>query len=289
MLPRFELLTPTTIAEASAFYTSHSPNAHFLAGGTELFVRMYEKRFTPEYLIDLTGISSLKGLELLPDGSIKIGALTTFSEVMKNEHIRRTYPILIDASERMGSLQIRNIATIGGNLCNAVPSADSAPALMVCNAQLEISDGKKSRSLPLDQFLLGVRKIALEPGELLSSVIIPPRGKRFTAAYYKFSKRKAMDLALLGVAVSMTLENNNISDVGIALATAAPTAIRVRETEDFLRGKPFSDKLIAEAAELTASVVKPRSSYRTTEKYRRKLIQSLIPRTFAIALKRLDG
>jgi len=286
MWPKFELLTPSTISEASELSMSYGQNARYLAGGTDLFVQMHEKKLAMNYLIDLTGISDIAGINVLPDGSAKIGSLTTFTEIVNNDYICNNYPALVDAASKVGSVQVRNLATIGGNLCNAIPSADSAPALMACNAQVEISDGKKNRNLPLEQFLLGVRKTALNPGELLSAIFMPPPVKNFASAYYKFSRRKAMDLALLGVAVSMTVENNIFSDVRIALGTAAPTAIRVREAEDFMRNKPLSDEIIIEAAKLAASVSNPRSSYRASGKYRKQLIQSLIPRVFATARER---
>ncbi len=287
MMSNFQLLLPTTIAEASGMLLAHGERARLLAGGTDLFVMMKDHKISVDYLIDLNGIEGLDVLEVRPDGSLLIGARATFSRIVGSAYIRQHYPVLVDAMERIGSKQIRNVATIGGNLCNAVPSADSSPALLVSDAKLLLSDGKNERTLPLDEFFIGPRQTALDPGELLKAVIVPEPADDFTAAYKKFTRRKAMDLALLGVAVSCRLDGNTCSDARIALATAAPTAIRMREAEAFLNGKELTDENIRAAAKLASEKARPRTSFRATESYRRRLIERLTPRVFETAKIRL--
>ena len=288
MIPRFELLLPATIAEASEMSLAHGERARFLAGGTDVFVLMKDDKLSADYLIDLGGVGGLKGIDVLPDGSLSIGALTAFSEIVRDGHVKKHYPVLVDAMEHIGSKQIRNIATVGGNICNAIPSADSSPALMVSGAKLLLTDGKNERALPLEEFFLGPRKTTMAPGELLKAVIVPGPDKNFTAAYIKFTRRRAMDLAMLGVAVSYRLNGNICSDVRIALATAAPTAIRMYEAEAFLNGNELTDENVRGAAKLAAEKARPRTSFRATEEYRRRLIERLTPRVFETARQRLS-
>ena len=283
MIPRFELLLPATIAEASEMLLAHGERARFLAGGTDVFVLMKDDKLSVDCLIDIGGLSDLKGIDVRPDGSLVVGALTTFSEIVRDGHIKEHYPVLVDAMERIGSKQIRNIATLGGNICNAIPSADSSPVLMVNDAKLLLSDGKNERTLPLEEFFLGPKQTTLAPGELLKAVIVPKPDASFTAAYTKFTRRRAMDLAMLGVAVSYRLNGNVLSDVHIALATAAPTAIRMHEAEAFLNGKELCDENVRIAAKLAAEKARPRTSFRATEAYRRRLIERLTPRVFETA------
>lgn len=288
MMSKFELLLPTTIAEASEMLLDYGERARLLAGGTDVFVLMKDNKLSVDYLIDLCGVNDLDAIEILPDGGLSIGARVTFSRIVNDTYIRRNHPVLVDAMQQIGSRQIRNIATIGGNICNAIPSADSPPALMVSDAKLLLCDGKNERTLPLEEFFLGPRRTALAPGELLKAVIVPKPSANRMAAYKKFTRRRAMDLALLGVAVSYSLSGNICSDVRIALATAAPTAVRVLDAEVFLNGKELTYENLLVTAKLAAESARPRTSFRATEAYRRRLIERLTPRVFEAAKTRLN-
>ena len=288
MLPKFELLTPTTLNEASELAKKYGKQACFFAGGTDLLVMLHEGKLEIDYLISLKGIDGLRGIEYMQDGSIKIGALTTFNEIIKHPYILEYYEFFLDGMSKIGSTQVRNRATIGGNICNAIPSADSVPVLLVADAKLCLDDGVKNRELALNEFFLSTRKTALRDGEILTHIVIPPMKTNSAAAYYKFTRRKAMDIALFGVATYLEVAENNICECArIAFATSAPIPLRIKEAEEFLRGKELTEENINQAGSIAADSAAPRTSFRATAQYRKQLMRALMPRTIKLTLERL--
>lgn len=284
----FELASPKTLDEAIAVLKECGTKARVFAGGTDLLVQVRTGAAKPECLVDIKGIDALKGIRQLPDGSLEIGALATHGELESSALIKERYPILHDGCSKVGSRQIRNRATVGGNLCNALPSADSAGPLMALGAVLHVRGANGERTIPLDEFFLGPRRTALQQGEILTKIVVPAGNGQ--GAYIKFTRRKAMDLAMLGASVYVELDaKGKVSLSRIALTTAAPVPMRARQAEAALQGKPCDDESLVAAGEIASREAQPRSSWRGSEEYRRHLLKVLIPRAGKIARERLKA
>ena len=289
MLPKFEILKPATLAEASAMKKQYGDAARFYAGGTDILVMMREGKMSVEYLIDIKGLAELKNIKTLECGCLKIGAACTFNEIIANEKIKSDYPELVDGMARIGSLQVRNLATIGGNIANAIPSADSAPCLLIADAKVEIASAEGIRQVPVCEFWLGHRKTVLQEGELISAFILPAKKPNAGAYYYKYTRRKAMDIALFGVGVYVEMTDGKCTDARVAMATAAPTPIRVKEAEEYMIGKALTEEELKQAGEIAAAAINPRSSVRSSAEYRKQLAKVLTPRAAAKALSRVKA
>jgi CO/xanthine dehydrogenase FAD-binding subunit len=286
MLNPFELLIPSTLHEALAQYAPLGSRCKILAGGTDVLVGMHGGR-TYDCLMDIKGLEELKGVSYSPEAGLSIGALTTHRHLERLPLIKELYTALFDGVSQIGAVQTRCRGTIGGNICNAAPSGDSLGPLLVLNARLVLQHMQGIREIPFGEFFTGAKQTVLLPGELLVRILLPPPAERTGSAYTKFTRRKAMDLALLGVAASITVKGGVCQDLRIALSTAAPTVIRAQHAEQYLRGKELTESAIREAGTLASSEASPRSSWRASGEYRRELILSLVPRTIQNALARV--
>ncbi|MCJ7783186.1 MAG: xanthine dehydrogenase family protein subunit M [Desulfobacterales bacterium] len=247
----------------------------FLAGGTDLLVQIKEGRKQPQRVIDVKGVHEMAGLTLSGD-ELSIGALTCIRTLETSLSISEKVPLLAQAAAKLGSVQVRHRATIGGNLCNASPSADTASALLALDAQVEIYGKTGTRVIDLDKFLLGPGATVLGDGEILTRLKIPLTRKRRGSVYYKLSTRKAMDLAFVGVAVLLELGGGDrISKARIALAAVDPTPIRVPSVEKQLEGIRLSHEAARESAELAARSCEPISDLRASAEYRREMVKEL--------------
>ncbi len=272
---------PTTLAEALRLREA-TPGARFIAGGTDLWVRMRQGREAPPALVSLRAVRELSALD--PGDPARIGAGVTLSELAKHERIRGRFPALVEAALAMGSVQIRNVATVGGNLCNASPAADLAPALLSYDARVEIRSASGRREIPLACFFAGPGRTSLAPGELLAAVLIPSPGPGARAAFLRRG-RVRMDLALASVAVRLEETGGVLKGVRVAVGAVAPTPRRLPEVEALLEGKRPDPALFAEAGRLAAAGVAPITDLRASEGYRRQLVGVLVRR----ALARLCG
>jgi CO/xanthine dehydrogenase FAD-binding subunit len=290
MLPPFELFITKSLIEASDILMKYHGKARIYAGGTDILIQMKRGQSHPEALVDIKDIPELYGIGYTEAAGLTIGALTTHHEVEKSKLVQEKYPAFHDGVSRVGSVQIRNQGTIGGNLCSALPSADSAGPLLALGAKVRIFGPNGERELPLEKFYVDAKITVLEPGEILTQIVIPPLGSINTQAYIKFSRRKAMDLALLGVAVYFELDEKRMTcdRARIALTTAAPIPIRAYQTEEFLNGRTLTEDNLKKAGLLAAAEAKPRDSWRSGAEYRRHLIRVLIPRVAKLALARLE-
>ena len=247
----------------------------FMAGGTDLLVQIKEGKKRPRCVIDVKGVYEMAGLTLSGD-ELSIGALTSIRTLEKSLSVSEKVPLLGQAAAKLGSVQVRHRATIGGNLCNASPSADTAPALLALGAQVETYGKTGTRVIELDRFFLGPGATVLGDGEILTRLKIPLSRKRRGSVYYKLSTRKAMDLAFVGVAVLLELgENDEISKTRIALGAVAPTPIRVPSAEKLLEGMRLSPEAARESAELAARSCEPISDHRASAEYRREMVREL--------------
>ena len=247
----------------------------FMAGGTDLLVQIKEGKKRPKSIIDVKGISEMDGVVITGD-ECSIGALTSIRILERSLSISEKVPLLAQAAAKLGSVQVRHRATVGGNICNGSPSADMASALLALDAQVEIYGNAGRRVIDLDKFFLGPGATVLGDGELLTRLKIPLTRNRRGSVYYKLSTRKAMDLAFVGVAVLLELgRDDTISKTRIALGAVAPTPIRVPSAEKLLEGIRLSPEAAREAAELAARSCEPISDHRASAEYRREMVREL--------------
>lgn len=286
MLPQFELYRPKCLQEACEL---KGQGAMVFAGGTDVFVAMHGGRLRPKALVDVKGIGEMQGATFDEQSGLNLGALTTHRTIEEWDIIKERYYALFEGCSQVGSVQIRHRGTLGGNICNAAPSADSVGPLLVFDAKCVVAGKEGQRTVPLSQFFAGPKKTVLAADELLSRIVVPPPAQCSGSAYIKYTRRKAMDLALLGVCVYLALDGNLLRDVRIALSTAAPTPIRAYQTEAMLRGKSTEDISMEEMGKQAAAEASPRSSWRANSEFRLKLLEELTQRAFSTALARAGG
>jgi CO/xanthine dehydrogenase FAD-binding subunit len=267
---------PANIDEASRLLQD-CENTLPIAGGTDLAILMDKKVIRPNGLVDLTNL----GLNYinLEQGYIHIGPATTFSEILDSEIIRSYLPAFYAAVEQIGSVQCRSMATIGGNLCSAVPSADSVPPLLVANATVLIAGLKRERTVALEDFFIGPRKTVLERGELLTEIRIPIPIKNTKAVFIKYGRRNALTISTVNLAVSLRLNSlKKILMARIAFGAVAPTPIRSTTAEAFLIGRVLDDFVIERAASIAMGEIRPITDQRASKEYRMELSEVLLRR-----------
>ncbi|HWQ80569.1 MAG TPA: FAD binding domain-containing protein [Anaerovoracaceae bacterium] len=287
MLNQFELLAPLNLNEALTKYAELGNKCKILAGGTDVLVEMHGGRIY-DCLMDIKNLDELKGVEYSPESGLVIGALTTHRYLERMPLIKELYPALYDGVSQVGAVQTRYRGTIGGNICNAAPSGDSLGPLLALDARFVVQSMQGIREISFEDFFTGAKKTALNPGELLVKILLPPPPAKSGSAYTKFTRRNAMDLALLGVAVNLTSEDGKMcKNVRISLSTSAPTVIRAKNAEQFLTGKELTEDVLKEAGVIASKDASPRSSWRSSEEYRRELLKSIVPRTIKKAQERI--
>ena len=276
----FEYHAPRTLDEAIALLDRYEANARLLAGGTDLVIQMTDRLVVPEHVIDLKMIEELKRFEWDAETGLTIGAAVPFRRLETSPEVRRYYPGMYEAAAEVGSWQIRNQATPGGNLCTASPACEIGPILYALDAQVEIGGPKGRRSLPIQQFITGVRRTVLEPNELLLSIQVPHPGERASSHYIKLKERQKMDIAFVGVAAAVELEPGDgvVREARIALGAVAPTPVRAPRAEATLRGKRLTDELLAEAGQEAARTATPIVDVRASAEYRTEMVDVLTRR-----------
>lgn len=285
-----------TVKEALSYLGEH-PEFKLIAGGTDLLIKMHSGQMEKAKLLSLRNIDSLKKVRKLPDGTLEIGTLVTFSQISRDSTIIENIPLLKEAASVMGGPQIRNIATLGGNICNGATSADSAPSLLVLKASLKLESFSGERIIPIEEFYVGPGKVNLQPGEILTHILIPPKSyEGFGGHMIKFAMRKAMDIATIGVAVvckiaqdKVITQNKVFETVRIALGVAGPTPVRCIEAENYAKGKDLSSETLAEIGRLAVQSMKARTSWRASREYREHLAEELTQRAIAVAITRAGG
>jgi aerobic carbon-monoxide dehydrogenase medium subunit len=269
----FDFYQPTTLAEASRLLKDNGPGGRFLAGGTDLVIAMKEKGLLPKYIVDLKKVPGLTGIRENSDGSIVIGALTSMYAIETSPLITKKFPFLAQSAAEVGSIQIRNRATIGGNMANATPSADTAPSLIALNATAKIASDCGERTISLEQFFRGPGQSVMNADEILTEITIPKTSPQLVGEYIKFSPRDMMDLAYIGVAVAYNLGRDKTCDgVRIVLGAVAPTPIRAKNSETLLEGNILIEELAAKVGDEAARESKPISDVRSSADYRRAMV-----------------
>lgn len=275
---RFSYLKPDSLREAAAARLDKGPGAYFLAGGTDLLVRSRLKITDLCCAIDLGGITDLNGITLI-DGEIFIGSMTKVAEIEKSALVKKYLPILAEAAQHLGSPQIRNLATIGGNLCNGSPSADLTPPLIALGASLMVFSPQGEKTVNIEEFILGPSRTILQPDEILTGITIPlpPQEAKFT--FLKHSLKKSMDIAVVNIAAMVSLSGDTCTSCKIVLGAVAPTPMRSKQAEAALTGKVLDEENIIKAAEAAATECSPISDLRCSADYRRELVRVLVGRT----------
>jgi len=279
----FEYLEPKTIEEAILQLNTYGDKAKVIAGGTDLIVQMKMDMVHPEYLINIARIPALR--YLIHDKGLRIGALTPFQELQKWILIREKYTALFEAARSVSRTQIKNMGTVGGNLCNASPAADSAPPLLVLGGKVKLVGGGPERVVPLENFYVGPGKTVLSPKELLVEVQLPESKDGTGSAFLKVV-RVAADPAKLNVAVAIERENNVCRDCRIALGSVAPKPFRTIEAEDILKGKRLTMDLIEKTSKRASEEIQPITDIRSTVEYRREVTKVIVRDAIKLAWER---
>ena len=286
---KFTYLAPKNLDEAVSLHQSYGERAKYIAGGTDVLVKIKEGKLAPDYLISLKEILDQERPYLNHEtGELFIGAFLTHRAIERSSIVQLNYPILHDAVKNIGSVQIRNVATIGGNLVNAVPSADGSIPLIALDGKANIYGAKGRRSVELRRFFLGPGQCDLEQGEILLEIVIPPLLPRTGGAYVKHGRREAMELPMLGVGSLLSLEEDmsTCARARICLGVAAPTPLRCLEAEKYLTGKTVDEHSLAEAGRIAAEESRVRDSIRGLAWYRREMVGVLVKRMGLAALQR---
>ncbi|HVB96888.1 MAG TPA: xanthine dehydrogenase family protein subunit M [Chloroflexota bacterium] len=286
---KFDFIAPQTAAEAVAELQNRGPGGKLLAGGTDLLLQIKARVMKPAYVVDLSRVGELAQIEDRSGEGVFVGSMVRLRTIQLSPVLAERSPILVDGAKLVGSIQIRNLATLGGNLCNAAPSADVSPPLIVAGARAEILGPAGRRSVSLDDFFLGPRRTVLGPDEVLLGVLIPRAPRRSGGSYLRHTPRKEMDIAVVGVGSAVTLDDGYCTAARIALGAVAPTPIRSVKAESVLVGQRLSTELITRAAETAAEDARPISDVRGSAEFRRHLVAELAKRTLTTAWAQAQG
>jgi xanthine dehydrogenase FAD-binding subunit len=267
-----------------------NPEAHLIAGGTDVLVKLHKGKGDFDHLIDIHGIAELDFISQKDDGDLVIGPLCCFTHVAESALVRKHIPILSEAILTIGGPQVRNMATIGGNLCNGVPSADSATPLIALNAVVTIESQDGSRQMPLADFFLGPGRVALEHHEIMTAITVSRDNYAgYSGHFFKYAMREAMDIATIGCSAVCKVEDEVLTDLRLAYGVAAPVPIRCKDTEDKIRGRKVSTQLLNDIAEAVVDDVSPRTSWRAAKEFRLQIIATLARRVVRQAILNAGG
>jgi len=288
---KFELLQPRSLQEALEMKKNYGDKARVLAGGTDLLVLLKDQKLTAEAVMSLAGVRDLNFIRYEDGRGATLGALATHSGVAASPIIQQKFPDLAEACSQVGAVQIQNLGTVGGNLCNASPAADVAPPLLLMDAVLILASARGERRVSIHDFFQGPRRTVLQADEILKEIFVPEVPGRRGATYLKLGRRKAMEIAIVGIGVAIHLNGSDqvVSECRIAMGSVAPTPMRARRGEEILRNQEVRDGLIEEVAVVAAEEASPISDLRASREYRLDMIRVLCRRAAHVALARARG
>lgn len=286
-MQEFAYHRPVTVAELKEKLSL--PGARLLAGGTDIIPRMHLGKFTAPVLVDTSGIKSLRSIEEQGQ-QVVLGALTTHQDLADSDLIRRLNPALAAAAASIGCIQTRCRGTLGGNIANASPAADTVPPLLIVDAALQLQSQAGERTLPLEDFLVGPGKADLMPGEFIHSILFSPLAGKWGTAFSKLGRRSGMAVAVVNAAAAVILDDAGlVQDVRIAVGSVAPVVLRCRQAERFLAGNKPDESAISRTAELCQAEVEPISDIRSSKEYRLQAVGVLVRRTLVRAVASAEG
>ena len=279
-LPSFDYIKPASPQEVTKLLLKSDGDARLFMGGTDVFARMRNGFFAPKLLIDIKRLPGMTDIKFSKRAGLSIGAGVDMNTIARHPAVIENYPLLVQAIESVASYQLRTRATMGGNLCNASPAADTAPAALVLGANLVLHGRRGERVVPIDEFFLGPGKSAIKPGEFLLRIEIPLMPKGAVGTYLKLGRNAHGDLAIVGVAVLGYPDKKSKSDFSfrIALASVAPTPIRVPNAEAILSASPITPNVIESAAIAAMETAKPIDDVRSGAAYRKAMVRALTKR-----------
>lgn len=269
----FDYLEPRTIEEAVSLLSRYGGEAKVIAGGTDLTNLIRTKTIRPKYVVDIEQIPGLDYMRYDDDGTLSIGALTSIRSLEISTELKKRHPVISQAAGQLGSVAIRNVATIGGNLCHASPAADMAPSLIGLQAEVKIAGPAGQRTVPLESFFIGPGQTVLERGEIVVEIQVPPVPAHTKGVYFKHAIRGSADLAILGVAVIAASDGVCCRNVRIVLGAVAPTPMRARNAEKLLEGKALDGALIENVARIASDGSRPITDVRGSADYRREMVK----------------
>lgn len=284
----FSYAAPTTLKEATGLLASANGKAKLLAGGTDILVQLREGLRDAELVIDVKKIPELMELSYSPAKGLRLGASVPCYRIYEHKEIAAAYPALADATRIVGGWQIQSRASVGGNLCNSSPAADTIPSLIAYGVTCIIAGPKGQREIKAEEFCTGPGKNALQAGELLTTLVFPAASANSSSAYERFIPRNEMDIAVVGAASSITLsaDGQTVEQARIGLCAVAPTPKFAAEASAWLKGKPATEDIFGRAGELARNVATPITDMRGTAEYRMHLVGVLVKRTLARAAER---
>jgi carbon-monoxide dehydrogenase medium subunit len=275
-LPEFDYIKPKTLTEASSFLREHAGEARPLSGGTDIFVRMRDGAFKETYLVDIKGLDGTDDITFDPKQGLTIGAAVCMNRISDYETVRKQYPLLVEACNSVASYQLRNRATVVGNICNASPAGDTIGACLLYGGALSIHGPDGGRQEPLSTFFKGPGLSALQPGDVVTTLQLPLPPKGFVGKYLKLNRNNSGDLAIVGV-TACAYPNKNVPSgltVKVVLASVAPTPLVVSRVEEFFQKENLTDANISRAAQITMDACDPIDDVRGTARYRKMMVRN---------------
>lgn len=284
----FEYAAPATVESATALLEKYGDAAKILAGGTDIIVQLREGLREADVVVDIKNIPEIVDYQYSADVGLQLGAATPCYRIYGDEELAKAYPAVLDSTRIIGGWQIQSRASVGGNLCNASPAADSIPSLIAHQAMCHIAGPHGRRSVAAQDFCTGPGRNALEQGEILVALTLPPSKPKSGSAYLRFIPRNEMDIAVVGAASWVQLDDSgeSIQSARVALAAVAPMPLYAEDASSWLSGQPANADTFAEAGELAKNIVSPISDMRGTAEYRQHLVGVLVKRTLKIAVER---
>jgi xanthine dehydrogenase FAD-binding subunit len=276
MRSRFEYILPRSLKEALDFLGDHGSHTSIIAGGTDLMIAARNGDVASRYVVDVSRLEEMRTISVTEE-ALSIGAAVTYTEIVNSPQIAQWAPILAQAAGCVGSVQIRNVGTLGGNVANASPAADSVPPLLVHRALVQIRSASSERSEPLEQVIIGPYRTTLKPGEVITRFILEPLGNEYRWSFQRIARRRAVSVARMNAAVIGRLDSRGmVDDLRLSLGSITPEPSRMTEAEDHLKGKVPDPLLIQEAAEKVSLEMVRRSGVRASSEYKRPAVESLV-------------
>jgi len=282
---RFDYFEPQSIAAACGLLDEHGEDARLIAGGTALLIMMRMKLLNPRVVVSLAKLPNFEAIRFDPKNGLGIGAGARHRDIELHAAVREHYPLLHETFRKVAQPRIRNMATLGGNLCQGDPLTDPGASLIVLDATVVLASSKGERAVPLDQFFLDYYQTAAEPGEILTEIRVPPPVEHLRWAHIKFLPRSQEDFATVGVALALRAADGRCDDIRLALNSVGPTILRAKKAEAILRGQKIGDKLIGDMAEAAAAESDPIDDNRGSPEYKREMVKVLVRRAAAQALR----
>jgi aerobic carbon-monoxide dehydrogenase medium subunit len=282
---RFDYQEPTTLKKAFALMEKHGDDGRVIAGGTSLIIMMRQRLLTPKVVISLARIPRFDRISYSAKNGLRIGAGARHRDIELSPAVRKHYPLLHETFRKVAQPRIRNMGTVGGNLAAGDPLTDPGASLIALDAEVTLAGSKGKRTLPLDEFFIDYYQTALEPGELLTEIRVPPP-QRPGWSHIKFTPRSIEDFATVGVAITLKADNGSCEDIRIGLNSVASTIVHARKAEEVLRGKPISDAALREMGEVAATECDPTDDNRGSAEYKREMVKVLVRRAMEEALQR---